>query len=313
MTATTTALRVLTWAAAPHGTPPIGPLWDAVGLARPAPATRDAAAELARRTAALLGAGSPPLGSGDRIGLGVIFLAAAVGGRQQPGPAITLAQAVPPATARRGVGWYDLVARHGLVSAALAGLTGTGAVTPAAGAGGAARPSPAADEQRSLPEVLLGASPLSSVLYRPPLHTLNTGTTRQAVRTAVALLDRPRGPQVLATGLAGWMPFPAVLTWRTELLNRLRLDHPGLLLDVYMVARIRFGAEWDKRVWWAGRQLRSRGAPDPLAIATLRFWAPLAALERDTSSLSALRPLMTGYDTAIRLVRQYHLDRAGAA
>jgi hypothetical protein len=303
-----TALRVLSWAAEPSGAPPVGPLWDVTTLARPAAAIRDAAAELARRTAALLGAGVPPFGSESRIGLGAVFLAAAAGGRRQPGPAITLAQAIPPAMPRRApAAWYDLVARHGLVSAILAAL-------PAAGSEPApTEPTEPTDAEPSLPEALLEASPLTAVLYRPTLRALRSDTTGQAVRTAAALLDRPRGPLVLADGLAGWTPFPAVLTWRAGLLSRLRPEHPDLLLDVYLVARTRFAADWDQRVRWAGRQLRSRGAPDPLAIATLRFWAPLAALQKDSVRLSQLRPLMTGHDQALDLVWRFHLDQAGAA
>lgn len=301
-----TATRVLSWAADPRGAPPSGPLWDATRLARPAPATSQAAAELARRTAALLGAGAPPFGSASRIGLGVVFLAAAVGGRRQAGPAVMLAQAIPAqARWRAAVPWYDLVARHGLVSAALSAL-------PETSTGG--QPCDADEEPRqSLPEVLLAASPLTAVLHRPTLRALRGGTTRQAVNTALALLERPRGASVLAGALAGWVPFPDVLTWRAELLSRLRPEHPSLLLDVYLVARTRFAADWDERVRWAGRQLGSRGAPDPLAIATLRFWAPLAALEKDSIQLPALRPLMTGYDKALHLVRRFRLDQAGAA
>jgi hypothetical protein len=164
-----------------------------------------------------------------------------------------------------------------------------------------------ADEHEPLMELLLEASPLTTVLYRPPLRALRSDTTGQAVTTAVALLSRPRGPSVLASGLAEWTPRPHILAWRTKLLTRLRHDHRDLLLDVYLTARTRFAVDWDRRIKWAARY-----APDPLAIATLQFWAPLAAIEREVS-LAALRPLLSGYEQALRNVRRFGLDQAGAA
>lgn len=329
MTAVATATRVLEWAAEPKGVPPSGPLWETGRLAQPPTPVSDAATQLARRTAALLGAGAPPFGSDprspspgarNRIGLGVIFLAAAVGGRQQAGPAALLAGLVPPAAPQRDPdAWYDLIARHGLVSAAVTALDG-----PASAGAPAREPAQSAsggpdqgdrdsgpDDTQPLPELLLDASPLTAVLYRPSA-TLKAQATRGALSTAMALLRRPRGDAVLATGLAPWLPSPAVLTWRAELLSRFRHDHPELVLDVYLVARTRFAAEWDQRVAWAGRQL-GIGRPDPLAIATLRFWAPLAAYAQASKEpLSARRPLLTGHDKALHLVRKHHVNEAGA-
>lgn len=315
MTAAATAARVLAWAAEPAGPVPVGPLWDVSRLASPPADVRDAAGQLARRTAARLGTGAQ-----GQIGLGAVFLAAAAGGRQQAGPAAILAQAIPPAAARRNPGaWYDLVARHGLVSAAVAALDGTGTVSGTTGetaAQATTTAAPGGDGGEStpepLPELLLGASPLTAVLYRPPLRALRSDTTGQAVATALALLARPRGQSVLAAGLAGWTPLPDVLTWRASLLTRLRHDHQDLLLDVYLTARTRFAADWDQWISWAARQLGRRGAPDPLALATLRFWVPLAAVER-SAPLSRLRPLLSGQDRALTLVRRFRLDQAGAA
>jgi hypothetical protein len=317
VSATATAARVLSWAAGPEGAPPTGPLWEAALLANPPADVSDAAVHLARRTAALLGAGSPPFSNGPpsagRIGLGVVFLAAAVGGRQQGGTAARLAQTIPPDVPRGGAdGWYDLIARHGLAGAAVTALDGTGP-----GSGHAA---PDADNLRDdtlhgepLTELLLGASPLTAVLHRPPLRQLKSDATAQAVNTAVALLGRPRGRQVLATGLADWSPHADVLTWREGLLSRLRFDHQDLLLDVCLTARTRHAARWDDRVRWAARQLSSRGPVDPLALATLRFWVPLEAFERSAGPLSALRPLLTGHGQALDYVRAFQLNRAGAA
>ena len=309
MTAAATALRVLSWAAEPEGAPPTGPLWDLAELTSPPGPLVDAAAQLARRTAARLGAGFPPFGGRNQIGPGLIFLAAAVGGRLHPGPAARLALAVPPAAPRRSPGsWYDLIARHSLAGPATAVLSGPESDRSAS-------PARAPEDERPLGELLLEASPLTTVLYRPTLAALRSDTTRQAASTAVALLSAPRGQAVLAAGLAGWSPLPPVLTWRASLLARLRLNHPDLLLDVYLLARTRFADEWDNRIAWAGRQLLgTRGAVDPLALATLRFWAPLAALERAAGApLSALRPLLSGQDRALHLVRTLRLDQAGAA
>jgi len=320
MTAIVTAAEVLAWAAEPAGPVPIGPLWEVSGLARPPGNVRDAAGQLARRTAARLGAGAPPFGSRSQIGLGPIFLAAAAGGRRQENPAALLAQAIPPAPARGNPAvWYDLIARHGLVSAVVTALDGAdlaaGTVTVAPTA---AAPPPSRGNgnpkgaPEPLPELLLAASPLTTVLYRPPLRALRSGTTRQATTTTLALLRQPRGQSVLAAGLAGWIPLADVLSWRASLLAQLRNDHQDLLLDVYLTARTRFGTEWDQRINWAARQLRPHSPPDPLALATLRFWAPLAAVERGTP-LSRLRPLLSGQDRALALVRRHHLDQAGAA
>jgi hypothetical protein len=308
VTAVATAGQVLSWAAEPAGPPPSGPLWEPAGLATPPEAVRDAAAQLARRTSALLGAGTPPFGGSGQVGLGVVFLAAAAGGRQQVAAAALLAQAVPPPAARRDQGaWYDLVARHGLVTAVVQALDGASYL-------GSTGASPDDDAPEPVQELLLAASPLTAVLHRPPRRALRAGTTGQAVGTAVALLTRPRGHAVLAAGLAGWSPFTPVLNWRADLLARLRHEHTDLLLDVYLTARIRFGADWDERITWAARQLGRSSVADPLAVATLRFWAPLAAVERAAAApLARLRPLLSGQDRALAYVRRFRLDQAGAA
>lgn len=312
MNAIATAARVLSWAAEPDQAPPTGPLWEVALLANPPAAVADDAARLARQTAARLGAGSPPFSDGrpsaGRIGLGVVFLAAAVGGRQQRGTAAQLAQAIPAAVPRRAQdSWYDLVARHGLVRPALTAFDGTGRRSD----GHEQEPAPWRDEP--LTDLLLDASPLTAVLYRPPLSALNSDATAKQVSTALALLARPRGRSVLSAGLAGWSPLVHVLKWRAGLLGRLRFDHPDLLLDVYLTARIQHGERWDDRVRWAARQLTSRGPVDPLALETLRFWAPLEAFERSAGPLSALRPLLSGYDQALKYVRAFKLDRVEAA
>jgi hypothetical protein len=330
MTAVVTAGRVLSWAAEqsgltepaepmgpaePTGPLPAGPLWEPAGLASPPVAVRDAAAQLARRTAALLGAGTPPFGEHGTVGLGVVFLAAAAGGRRQAAAAALLAQAVPPPSPHRDPpgAWYDLIARHGLVTAVVRTLDGAG---PGAGQapGTPGTRTQGDDEPEPVQELLLAASPLTAVLHRPPLRALRSGTTGQAVATAARLLTRPRGHAVVSAGLARWSPLPQVLSWRADLLARLRHEHADLLLDVYLTARIRFGAEWDEQLGRAVRRLSAPTVADPLAVATVRFWAPLAALERASAAPLALRrPLLSGQDRALAAVRRFRLDQAGAA
>jgi hypothetical protein len=327
MTATATALQVLTWAAEPVGQIPAGPLWDVAALRSPPGRVRDAAGQLARQTAARLGAGVPPFAeplpgqpksgqpkSGQpSIGLGAVFLAVAVGGRRQASAAALLAGAVPPPAPRRNPGaWYDLIARHGVAGVAVTALAEAGAsaeiTTSPPEAGQATAPE---TPQEPLLELLLAASPLTAVLYRPPLRALRSDTTGQVVATAVALLSQQRGREVLALGLASWTPHPHVLGWRASLLSRLRVRHPELVLDVFVTARTRFAADWDQKVSWAARQIAGFGEVDPLAVDTLRFWSPLAAMERDASS-TRLRPLMSGQDRAVKYVRRFRLDKAGA-
>ena len=316
MNAATTAAQILGWAAEPSGPPPTGPLWDVHQLASPPDTVRDAAVQLARKTAARLGAGAPPFGAKAEIGLGTVFLAAAVGGRQQPAAAAALARAVPSAAPGRDPrAWYDLVARHGLASAVIAAFDGTATGT-AGGAGGTPGAGTGGEvELDPFPERLLEASPLTAAMYRPPLRRLRADSTGQIEAGAASLLGRPRGREVLAAGLSGWLPRSEVLIWRASLVNRLRHEHPDLLLDVYLAARTRHATEWDKRIKWAAREfLNPHDLPDPLAIATLQFWMPLAAFQRaSTTPLAKLRPLLSGYDAALTLVRTFRLDQAGAA
>lgn len=291
MNARTTALRVLEWAAEPRGPVPDGPLWELGELARPDTVVLRAVGELARRTAASLGAGVPPFGDTGPVGVGSALLAAAVGGRRQSGHCLRLAEVLAPPRPRgdRPAHWYDLVARHGLVAAVLAAW---------------ARPVPG--EPEALPETLLRMSPLTAILHRPPQRRRTA-----EVAAAAALIERPHGHHVLAAGLAPWSSEHTVLRWRAELLTR--LDRPELTLDTYTLARLRHGADWDRRLRWARRQLGMPGSPDPLAIETVRFWAPLHILLQRGIALADERPLLTGHRGALRLIRQFRLTTAGAA
>src|SRR5271169_3070331 len=99
MTAMATAAAVLAWAADPAGAEraaPAGSLSSADALTSPSPEVRAGLQELARRTAARLGAGRPPLGDDGPVGLGAVLLAAAAGGRADQQASAALARAAPP-------------------------------------------------------------------------------------------------------------------------------------------------------------------------------------------------------------------------
>jgi FtsH ternary system domain X1 len=323
ITAETTARRVLAWAVEPSGPLPDGPLWETSRLARPEAATVTLAGQLAQATAARLGTGAPPFGDENPIGAGVVLLAAAVGGRKQPDAARRMAEALPAARPVRSrpaaACWSDVVARHGLVAAALEAIPvpAPGGTRPGAGGGEAGGDQREEDatcaDHEPLTETLLRMSPLTAVLHRPALRLLDADTTGNEVETAAALAGRPRGPAVLTAALACWSPQPAVLNWRVELLERLGRDHPDLILDTYTLARLRHGDDWDLRLRWAERTLGLPGPSDPLAIATARFWVPLARLRQRNPAMPDARPLLSGYRFALDLVRRLRLVTAGAA
>jgi hypothetical protein len=323
MDAMTTALRVLDWAVDPAGPVPAGPLHPIGGLAEPGDAAVTAVRRLAAAAAARLGAGTPPLGDPGPVGLGTLLLAAAAGGRLEEQTATALLDAVPPMP--RGTGaWAESVTRHAVVGPALAELP-PGTAVPLPDAVG---------------ESLRRASPLSAVLLRPP-----SGPADTARATATRLLDRPRGVGILVAALAAPVADAAVLTWRAELLELLRHEHPGPVLDVYLAARLWQGPAWDERIGWAGRELAGDGAAAELAIATLRFWAPLARMHRDEEALATVgtsatartaptattattaprtgsrRPTIAGraflrpaeYGPAVRLIGRYRLLQEGVA
>ncbi len=325
MNATTTATRVLSWASnapasarpaleirptSPEGRvpaprrhseppsrpepPPSGPLRHTTKLTDLSDQTRSAVAAFARDAAARLGAGSPAFGDGTPVGLGPLLLAAAIGGRHEVGAATALAEAVPRLRLAEG-GWPDAVARHGVVAPTVA---------PAAGS-----PVDRCIVDPGLFDAMLDASPLTAVLHRPPASRVDEDATGREVETATALLRRPRGRAVLTTSLAHWSPDPHVLRWRTGLLTRLCTAHVDVVLDTYLAARLRHGAAWDRLTTWAGGELRAtRGAADPLAVETARFWAPLLTLGRRNLELLRERPLLDGYGPALSLVTTYRLS-----
>lgn len=321
MNAETTALRVLTWAAEPKGQPPQGPLWDIIALRDPAERVRTALAELARTTAARLGAGRPPLGEQDPgVGLGALLLAAALGGRGQQAPARRLAEAAeqrfPTPNTPKKARWYDVLARHAVVAPAVVALpapSGARNRQASAPAVGDAQLLDAPDEEpEPITDTLLRCSPLTAVLHRPCRSRIRAGATAAERGTAILLLRHPRGRELLITGLCRWSPDPAVLTWRAELLTLLDEHDPELILDVCTAARLRHGDHWNEQLRRAARDLMLEGPVDGSALATARFWAPLATKQRNGTDLARVRPLLAGHEQALRLVHTYGLTRAGA-
>lgn len=305
MNALTTALRVLWWAAEGKAPAPGGPLLRAAELASPDPELCAALSRLVQEYAARSGAGRPPFGDAAPAGAGALLLAAAIGGRMDPDSAHALAQAVPPPQlSAEGGGWADALARHA-VAAPFVGLVLQGSQPFQRGAAGRSL-ADARGREFALCEVLLDVSPLTAVLHRPSSRQL-TGGAATVVRTAAALLTRARGRPTLCAGLAAWYANAEVLDWRSQLLSRLSHAHPEAVLDTYLAARLRHGPEWDRRVLAARRRLAERELPDPLTLATLRFWAPLAALGRGHPRLLSTRPLLDGHQPALDLVRRYQL------
>ena len=303
-----TAYQVLVWAAGPGSVPPSGSL-RAVGELPGNASAVHALQMLARALAARTGAGWPMLGDGEAIGPGALFLAAAIGGRLQPDLAGRLtALVVPPALNRTSrTGWADAFARHAVVEPALAaGTVVAGASTGPVQQPGLVAPGLAAALSRPLADSLLRASPLSAVLIRPA-----DGQATLAADAALGLLARPRGTDVLATVLSPWHANAEVLSWRARLLSRLAASHPGAVLEVYAAARLCHGAEWDRQLSVAAAALRAAASsrPDERSLATVQFWAPM--LVRQVQEQLPRRRLLSGYDGALGLIRQYGLQTVG--
>jgi hypothetical protein len=92
-----------------------------------------------------------------------------------------------------------------------------------------------------------------------------------------------------------------------------RLDRPDVVLDVYQTARLRHGDEWDHRLRWAARHLAGSSQPSDLPIATVKFWAPLATLERRDAEALRSRALLDGHRPALRLVHRHRFTRTNVA
>lgn len=316
--AESTALRVLHWAAADlngasRPAPPLGLLRAPKSLVKPGQRTLSAISELIRDTGARLGTGRPPFGDPGPAGLGVLFLAAAIGGWEEHDAAVLLAEAIkPPRLVVDGspVGaWAESLARHAVVA-------------PVMSAPAFIRydekvledPDPADIPEEPLAELLLRMSPLTSVLHRPAATSAASGSVPETA-AAMALLTRPRGPAILQNALARWSDDLSVLAWRTELLQRFALSNStqqrAVAVDTYVTARLRYGAEWDRLLHAAARSLRGRGKPEESAIATARYWAPLNTLWTNDRELIRARPYLTGYERALALVDRHRLTATG--
>jgi hypothetical protein len=297
MTALATASMVLAWAADPVSGPPSGDLLDVESLAQPGARATDLLRGLAVRTAAVLGTGKPPFGDAGPVGLGALLLAAAVGGRAEADAARQIAAGVPQLRLLSGpdadppgghpLGWADAVARHGV-------------------AGPVIQRGPVASHAGELIEHILAASPLTAVLIRPPTAKTKAGDYREPLEAVMDLLGRPRGAEVLTTALAAPTKDFATLTWRTAVLSRLLGEHRDMVLSVYLTARVRHGREWDELLDWAVSAL-GRGA------AILRFWMPLAILDREDPELLRSRPFLDGHRRAIDLAAPYVHATASAS
>jgi hypothetical protein len=295
VTALDSAMKTLAWAVDPAGPPPVGTLRQVATLHRPGAAAAKAIGWLATVTAARLGAGSPPLGDTGSVGPGTLLLAAAVGGRAEMETATALLDAVPQLPNGPGR-WVDMLTRHAVVGPVLDDPPPLSSI---------ALP-------RELRDALRRKSPLTAVLSYP-----GRGQTDAARAIAAALLGQPHGAGVLHAAVAAPSSDSAVLTWRAQLLEQLRHEHPRYALEVYLTARLWHGAAWDERIAWAGRELAGLGSPDDLPIAILRYWAPLARMYRDEEAIDPQRSILAlrvylrpaQVRPVLRLVSQHRLLR----
>jgi FtsH ternary system domain X1 len=160
--------------------------------------------------------------------------------------------------------------------------------------------------QQELAESLLAASPLTAVLVRPP-HEARPGDADDPLDVAAALYKRPRGKEVLITAFAAPDGDARVMNWRARVLTWLAGHDRDALLDVYLAARLRHGAEWDAILDQAATQSGRLIGRQELA----RFWAPLAALDKADRKLLRSQPFLNGYRRALDLAAPYARAAAG--
>ncbi|MEU4555468.1 hypothetical protein EV382_2801 [Micromonospora violae] len=278
MTAETTARAVLRWAIRAEGPIPSGDLTAAGDLATPSEQTRHGLAVLAAACAARLGAGSPPFGDDTPADTGGVLLAAALGARAEA--ATRLVGLAEPLPITGPAGWSAALARHAITERALV-------------------------QAAPLAESFLAVSPLSRVLHRPTLEALAAESHETEMALAGQLLDRPGGERVLRHAWAAPSSDPDALRWRSLVLDRLVTNRTGWLLDLYVLARLRHGPAWDRRIRIAIREASRMRARPSDALAVLRFWIPLARLDCDQPDLLRSRPLLDGHrpvlDAILRL------------
>jgi hypothetical protein len=244
MTAESTALRIVRWAAGDMSQMlPEGDLAEAVGLAEPDPATLLWIGRLAAITAARLRLDPPPLGDAGPPGRLALVLAAAIGARNSGDRAGTLLQAV-----RRPQRPADLLAHHGLVA-------------------------PAAARLPALADRLRDLSPLTGVLTRPG------PATASACESLLERLRADPSARAMLIRVFATPPESAPETlWRGESLTFLRHEDPGFVLDVYRAALRHHRREHEIRARAAWRHvLAGEGWRD--AAPTAYWWRALAELE----------------------------------
>lgn len=276
MTAEATAQAVLRWAVDGDGPMPRGDLSAAGELAAPSDESRRRLALLAGVCAARLGAGSPPFGDESPADAGGVLLAAALGAPAEERVGRRLIELAPPVRVNGRAGWTAAVARH--------------AVAMRAVSGGAPHP---------LAEQCLAVSPLTRLLHRPDGEALAGDAVETDVALATRLLALPGGERILWHAWARPSADTGVLQWRGTVLSRLVTDEPERVLNLYVLARLRWGADWDRENRAAVRELsRFAGRPaGPLAVLT--FWLPLARLDRNHPELLRSRPMLTGHRPVI--------------
>jgi hypothetical protein len=307
MNAETTACAVLDWAIHPSGPLPHGPLDEVTRLAEPSEDTLARLRLLTRSCAARLGAGAPPFGDPGPIRADAILLAAAIGARARLEAARLLVNLV----ANTHVGGYD---QDGSWSEALARHAVVGCALPATPD---LKKSTVDDEEGRVPvddplvEALLGVSPLTRVLYRPPRQRLIADAIATEVDAAARLLARPAGRRVLVATLAAPVLDPAVLSWRHRLLSRLVHEHREFVLDVYEVARLHHASVWDGVLHTATRRLSGFRIRPRLPLALLQYWVPLAGIERSDPALLRDRPFLEGHRSVLTAIDRYGLLSRG--
>lgn len=273
MTASQVAARVLRWALDPHGPVPSGSLDDIAALAQPGDELRALAGAVAARNLARLRWHAPPLGDARPPRGDLPLLAVLVTNPAATHPLVS--------TLETPVSRWDWVARDAIIEPALQTLAGRHPPrrpTPPATPGG---PAPAVDHEaleRVFADELRRRSPLTALRSRPA-----PGDEDRGLAWLIELAGHRDGRRWLCRTLASPVCAPDVLAWRTQALDRLRLDPElrPLVLDVYATA-LEYHA--DALALWtttAHRALTSQH--DPLlawALTLGRWWGVLVQVDR---------------------------------
>jgi hypothetical protein len=249
--------------------------------------------QLATVTAARLRLSDPPLGDVRPAELAALLLASTVALRHLPEDAALLLDDVPAPVSVR-----DLLARHGLVRAALA----------------AGDPDLAPDLRLSAE--LLRHSPLTGLLDRPADAP---GAEAAAEQVLEQLRVHPEGRCTATAALAPPPAGPRTARWRATLLgrNRFTAEDRQWVYDVYETALLHHRAELHRRTARATAVLASVGQMPPgpgerdneagreleRAKATAEWWRPLALLTHLHRAELRARPALRDYGDALELCR----------